>query len=90
MFFPHVTKQEASAKKNHFLLLFKQKDTRNLCTYREMNKGHSQQHRQQDSQSNRHHHDVTRQIRVVAKQQLRLHIGYKQETSTEKGKNGDT
>lgn len=61
-----------------------------LCTYREVNKGHSQQHRQQDSQSNRHHHDVTRQIRVVAEQQFRLHFSYEQETSMEKGKNEDT
>lgn len=54
-------------------------------THRELNERHSQQHRHQDSQSNRHHHDVPRQVHVVTKQQLRVHMSYEQETSTDLG-----
>lgn len=41
---------------------------------RKLNKGYSQQHREQDGQSNHHHHDVPRHVRIVAKQQLRVHL----------------
>lgn len=69
----------------YFLSAFVQIICRDPCTYREVNKWHGQQHREQDSQSNRHHHDVARHIHVVAKQQLRFHMIYEQETSIESG-----
>lgn len=54
-------------------------------THRELNERYSQQHRHQDSQSNCHHHDVPRQVRVITKQQLGVHMSYEQETSTDLG-----
>lgn len=44
-------------------------------TCRELNKWHSQQHREQYGQSDCHHHDVMTKIHIVAEQQLRVHMG---------------
>ncbi len=54
-----------------------------MFTHGELNEGHSQQHREQDGQSNSHHHDVPGHIYVIAKQQLRVHMSYEQEISRE-------
>lgn len=51
------------------------------CTHREMYEGYSQQHRQEDGHPDRHHHNVSRQVCIVAKQQLRFHMTYKKRTS---------
>lgn len=54
-----------------------------VCTHGEMNKWYSQQHREEDGQPNRHHHNVARHVRIIANQQLRLHICYDKEMGEE-------
>lgn len=50
-------------------------------THREVYERHSQQHREEDGQPHRHHHDVPRHVGIVTEQQLRVHMSYNQETS---------
>lgn len=52
----------------------RQQDNSALATHREVDERYGQQHRDEDGEPNRHHHDVPRYVHIVTEQKLRVHM----------------
>lgn len=61
----------------------KQQQDRSL-TGREVYQRYGEQHRDEDGQPNRHHQDVSRQVCIVTKQQLRVHMSVEGEVAKQR------